>query len=201
MGSSDEMYQLGTQDAELEELNAFYYQHYYHYRRGYDETRRRIRRQASLGRLSAQQWSHLLWLALLLVSLGGGGWLFMQNQAAEKLIKAGGNLPPVATSFGPPAPTRITSTLTLTPPPPLPPKGLHIGGQAQIVNLGKMRLLARRAPGINQAVQASLADGTQVNIIDGPIEADGYTWWLINQGGKGGWSAESRLDGVVWLQP
>ena len=33
---TEEMYQRGVADAERGELHPFYYQHYYHYRRGYD---------------------------------------------------------------------------------------------------------------------------------------------------------------------
>jgi hypothetical protein len=40
-----------------------------------------------------------------------------------------------------------------------------------------------------------------VRIREGPVEADGYTWWRIEGQSGAGWSAERSKEGVVWLQP
>jgi uncharacterized protein YraI len=67
--------------------------------------------------------------------------------------------------------------------------------------VGDAALLARQGPSTDQPVQARLPEGASVVIIDGPREAEGYTWWLIDSANGGGWSAEESLEGVVWLQP
>jgi hypothetical protein len=40
-----------------------------------------------------------------------------------------------------------------------------------------------------------------VKVRDGPVEADGYRWWLIEAEVTGGWSAEGEPQGVRWLVP
>jgi uncharacterized protein YraI len=62
-------------------------------------------------------------------------------------------------------------------------------------------LLARSGPGTNEPVQARFTEGTQVTIVEGPVEADGYTWWLIEADNTNGWSADSSPEGLVWLEP
>ena len=44
-------------------------------------------------------------------------------------------------------------------------------------------------------------EGEQVQIREGPMQADGYTWWRIESRAGIGWSAERSKEGVVWLQP
>jgi hypothetical protein len=51
-------------------------------------------------------------------------------------------------------------------------------------------------------VQARFPEGTQVTITEGPVEADGYTWWRIEADNVSGWSAEGDPEtGTAWLQP
>jgi hypothetical protein len=57
-------------------------------------------------------------------------------------------------------------------------------------------LNVRDAPTISGAVLMQLKTGTYVEIVDGPIEADGYTWWqfkiLDNQLEQTGWAVENQ---------
>jgi hypothetical protein len=71
-----------------------------------------------------------------------------------------------------------------------------------VTNVGETALLAREAPAPEAPVQSRLNEGTLVQILEGPVEAEGYTWWLIqDDSATGGWSAQSSLEGVVWLEP
>jgi hypothetical protein len=38
-------------------------------------------------------------------------------------------------------------------------------------------------------------------VVEGPVEADGYTWWRIESDRGTGWSAQQSQDGVEWLKP
>jgi hypothetical protein len=71
-----------------------------------------------------------------------------------------------------------------------------------VTNVGEAALLARQAPAPEAPVQSRLDEGTLVQILEGPVEAEGYTWWLIqDDAANGGWSAQTSQDGVEWLQP
>jgi hypothetical protein len=40
-----------------------------------------------------------------------------------------------------------------------------------------------------------------VTLRDGPVDADGCRWWLVEAGKIKGWAAESDSHGNVWLLP
>src|SRR5215216_4127072 len=62
------MYERGAADADQGEPHPFYYQHYYHYRRGYDRARRRLRRP---GVRYSRPFGRTPWLiALVVVAVG-----------------------------------------------------------------------------------------------------------------------------------
>jgi hypothetical protein len=70
-----------------------------------------------------------------------------------------------------------------------------------VVNVGDAALLGRRGPSVTEPEQARFPEGTQVTILAGPVEADGYIWWHIQDDTISGWSAESSQEGVAWLEP
>lgn len=78
--------------------------------------------------------------------------------------------------------------------------GLGIGVSARVANTGSC-LNVRAAPTTAAAVLTCLVDGTTVTVRDGPAEADGYRWWLIEAGAVRGWAAEGDSRGVSWLVP
>ncbi|NJK82073.1 MAG: hypothetical protein HC876_14780 [Chloroflexaceae bacterium] len=207
MDSSRDMYERGVADAEREDLNLFYYQHYYHYRRGYDEARRKLRHVVAQPGRNA-----------LPIVLGGGGVLLLVLALVflPSLSSLSGSRRPVdmgvvaeenLTTSPSPRPTEppeitpvnqnVLEPATLTPPPPV----MQVGGRVQIVNLGGAPLRARSQPGIGFPVQTRLPEGSQATIAEGPVEADSYIWWRLESEAGGGWSAERSLEGVVWLQP
>lgn len=80
------------------------------------------------------------------------------------------------------------------------PPGLSRGASAKVVNTNSC-LNVREAPTTTSAVWACLPDGTIVTVHDGPVQAEGYRWWLIEADVTLGWSAEGEPDGVPWLVP
>lgn len=201
MGSSDEMYERGVQDATHNDFNPFYYQHYFHYRQAYDSTRRRLRRTVPADSPARRPLMFALLLAGLLGLIVGGIYLFQPD-----LVGIGAARDPEPTLALAPTtalPTRPPPTVTPTPEPPTaePEPVLRVGGAALVVNVGRATLRVRRNPGLNQPVQSSFAEGVQVTILEGPVQTDGLIWWRVEGPGSSGWSAERSPDGVVWLQP
>ncbi len=74
------------------------------------------------------------------------------------------------------------------------------GVSARVANTGSC-LNVRGLPSTSSSVLTCLVDGTTVTMRDGPVEADGYRWWLIEAGATQGWAAEGEPGGVAWLVP
>jgi hypothetical protein len=202
MGSSEEMYALGVRDAEQDSLNLFYYQHYYHYRRGYDRARRNLHKADVSPRMVLMRWLPLVSVVLVgALLLVGGAFVFSHFSEAN-----GPAASQPATSL---SQTRTAALPTPTPSPtptplptPTPEPVLHPGGKSRVVNIGSAALRARANPGLGQRVQASFSEGSQVTIVEGPVEADGYTWWRIEGEEGAGWCAEGNPEGgTTWLEP
>lgn len=122
------------------------------------------------------------------------------------------NLPDVPDS-GPILTAVVAETLTT----PLPPRGtltpgasrllvaetpgaptepeIRAGGYVKVVNTRGQHLRARAGPGLDYQVQARFEEGARLLVLDGPREADGYTWWKVQDDGQEGWCAAD------WLQP
>ncbi len=90
---------------------------------------------------------------------------------------------------GPPIPTII---LTDT---PLP---LAVGSLAQVVGVGNDELNVRNLPNRSSKVLFRAAGGTQLELIGGPLEADGFIWWRVldPQFEVEGWAAARYLQTV-----
>jgi Bacterial SH3 domain len=72
--------------------------------------------------------------------------------------------------------------------------GLAVGAAAWVREEGGKNLRRRSAPGTSSKVIDSLPPGTQVAVLDGPVEADGYHWWQVRVGdGREGWVAGEEL--------
>lgn len=194
------MYERGVADAERGELHPFYYQHYYHYRRGYDQARRRMRRTPLLF-LSGRGWLLTIGIVLvvtLTVVLGSA----FRHSSAEDLTPLA--VPEVETVTAEPLqPTRTplfpTAVPSATPEPVV--RTLRVGGSAQVANTEGRTLRGRAAPGLKAPVRIAFAEGEQVRILEGPVVADGYTWWRVEGRNGAGWAAQQSPEGVVWLVP
>jgi hypothetical protein len=99
------------------------------------------------------------------------------------------------------APTRTPLFATPTPEPTAAPAVLRVGGGATIANTQGAALRGRQSPGVQAPVAASFKEGEQVRVLEGPVEADGFTWWRVEGANGAGWSAQQSKEGVVWLQP
>lgn len=195
---TEEMYRRGIADAERGEPHPFYYEHYYQYRRGYDRARRsrglpggfyerRRRRVAQLGALA------------LVLAVGAGGLWLWRNRAGQMVAAqapAQQTTGLAATSVPTRTPVFTTPTQPLTPTPP----ALRVGGNARVTNTGGAALRGRKQPMLNAATTTTFKEGDHVTILEGPVEADGFTWWRVEGGAGAGWSAQQSKDGVVWLQ-
>ncbi len=102
---------------------------------------------------------------------------------------------PTATPF-PPTPTRtpFPPTPTLS---PTPGRGeLAVGVYVQISNTGGEGLNIRTEPGLTAQVVFSGFDDEAFLITDGPVEADGHTWWKLEASydrARSGWAAAEFL--------
>ncbi len=97
------------------------------------------------------------------------------------------------------------SSPTLTPEPEQPtrtplPK-LTVGGKARVHVIRDDTLNVRSGTGLQLAILEKLADGTVVTLLEGPVEAEGYTWWRVRTPRRTeGWVVESA-DNVQTLIP
>ncbi len=113
---------------------------------------------------------------------------------------------PTATKTPPPAVRALYLTLTPTAtatipkptPTPTPYPGLvHLGQPARV--LARTGLNVRESPSPKATRLGNLPPNAVVMVIDGPVEAEGFLWWQIdNEYGLAGWVAGS--DGEdIWL--
>ena len=72
---------------------------------------------------------------------------------------------------------------------------LAAGSNAQVSGTDGDGLRVRAAPGLAGDVQAVLIEGAQVQVVEGPVTADGYRWYRIRYDslGRTGWAAGQFL--------
>ena len=72
--------------------------------------------------------------------------------------------------------------------------GLTVGGTAWVQKAGGQSLRLRDRPGLQSNAFAGLAPGTQMTLLEGPVQDDGYPWWRIRAAdGREGWVAGTEL--------
>lgn len=198
---TEEMYRRGVADAEQGTPHPFYYEHYYHYRRGYNRTRRRL---YWLGDGSGPRplVFRLAIVAVVLLGLGVGAYSVLGRRAPQTIgapvvtaqPTAVSNVAEVAVERTP-----IFPTATTVPSPT--PVVLRVGGLARVSNTGGRPLRAREGPGLQAPARAAFSEGEEVRLLEGPEEADGYTWWRVEGASGTGWSAQRSPEGMEWLVP
>lgn len=103
---------------------------------------------------------------------------------------------PIATT-----PLTATQPTTTTSPAPAPTGGnvLAVGSPARVTAPDGLNL--RTAASASGTLIVQLATGARVTVLEGPVQAENFTWWRIDNGaGQTGWVAEG--DGqTVWLSP
>lgn len=76
-------------------------------------------------------------------------------------------------------------------------------GDDVLVTVGTTGLLKVRAnAGTSSPVQHQVPDKTQLAVVEGPVDADGYRWWKVSSesGSISGWAAEGDAE-ERWLTP
>jgi len=194
---TEEMYRRGVADAERGDPHPFYYQHYYQYRRGYDRARRSRGLTGGFYDTRRRRMRAILVVAIVVFAPAA---IYLWRGRLQPGVA---NTPQPAAALAAPTllPTRTPIFATPTPEPTAIPVGLHIGGSATVTNTQGAALRGRKQPGIQAPVAISFKEGERVRLVEGPVEADGFTWWRL-EGTRGtGWSAQQSKEGVVWLQP
>ncbi|HMT21251.1 MAG TPA: hypothetical protein PKE20_08415 [Promineifilum sp.] len=74
-------------------------------------------------------------------------------------------------------------------------QNLAIGRRARVVTAGN-RLNGRTDPNLSGAIKVSFENGEELDVIDGPVTADGYDWWLVRGKAGEGWSVDEFLEPI-----
>ena len=112
---------------------------------------------------------------------------------------------PVLTMISAPTqtPEPPTPTATSTPSDPtevvLPEGVIGVGIYVQVIGTDGAGLRMRSEPGLSGTVNFTALDAEAFLVIDGPVEADGYTWWHLEapyDQTRNGWSAGDFLSPI-----
>jgi hypothetical protein len=103
---------------------------------------------------------------------------------------------PTATAIAPEqSPTPLTTQDSSQQPPP-PSGNMAIGDYVQVNGTGGSGLRLHKSAGVASEVQYVAIDSEVFIIKDGPIEADGYVWWLLQDPyteNAAGWGVSNYL--------
>lgn len=112
------------------------------------------------------------------------------GRAAGLYTLAAVGRPQVAPALPPPGDSLSPTAL------PTPPRLLRVGMTALVQTTGGEILNLRAEPTRQSAILLYLENGMRVQIIAGPLEAEGYVWWRVRlESGLEGWAVEN--DGAL----
>lgn len=194
---TDEMFERGVADAYMGDPHPFYYRHYEPYRQGYDQTRRRMRKTGAIPVIDVRR---ILFNALFVVGLVAVGFVIYYFTTTTVIQPTLPKPTPVVLPTLPAASVMVFATNTPIPPTP-EPLALQKGKPARVQNTEGNPLRMRISPSVNARVVAYARDNQIVEVVEGPILADGYVWWQITHDEGTGWSAEHNNEGVYWIVP
>ena len=94
--------------------------------------------------------------------------------------------------------TPVPSPSTPTPVPVVPAE-IAIGVYVQVSGTEGSDLSLRADPGTNYVRLKIVAEGSVLKVLDGPVEADGYVWWQLQDVADGvvGWAVADYLEPTV----
>jgi hypothetical protein len=152
----------------------------------------------------------LILLALILVGviLARNGPTLLAGLTATKTPTPTATRAATPTSAFPPTATPVPPTPTV-PPTPVPPTAtprpaptaLAKDVLARVTPPEGLKLKVRDKASATGAILGELDLDTQVTVLEGPTDANGITWWKVDNGkGLVGWSAEG-LGTVKYLVP
>lgn len=123
--------------------------------------------------------------------------LFVYASRAEQtpvgVATAALSLIPAPTKTPPPPP----ATETPIHPTPIPPGIIGIEVYVQVIGTGGDGLRLREGPGLDQEQRFLGLEAEIFQVIDGPIQADEYTWWHLESPhaeDRHGWAVSEYLD-------
>ena len=94
-------------------------------------------------------------------------------------------------------PTPLPRPPTPTPAPPAGEGGFTIGQRVRIVGTEAEGVRFRTGPGKEYVTLAILFDGTELEVVGGPEESGGFTWWRVqDKDGTIGWIIADVLEPV-----
>ncbi len=100
-------------------------------------------------------------------------------------------------------PTAAFPTAGLSPTPTtiffLPEGVIGVGAFVQVAGTEGAGLRMRSEPGLESQINFTALDSEVFLVIDGPVEADGYTWWHLEapyDQNRNGWSAGNFLTRI-----
>jgi len=130
------------------------------------------------------------WLIIGVVSVAG---LLLCAFGARSILASYASPTATPTVFVRPTFTPVptpTSTPTPTPTPIPPPTEIAVGGNVQIVDGVNFRI----EPTTSGQLIRALAGGVVLEVVGGPQDADGFTWWQLKDvDGSIGWAAAQYL--------
>jgi hypothetical protein len=82
---------------------------------------------------------------------------------------------------------------------PAVPGEIAIGIYVKVSDTGGGDLSFRDGSGVNYARLKIVAEGSVLKVLDGPVEADGYVWWQLQDVSDGvvGWAVADYLEPTV----
>jgi hypothetical protein len=113
--------------------------------------------------------------------------------ALVNVIPAPSVAPTLPTAALTPTPTLVPIAPTLPAP---PPGDIGVGAYVQVTGTGTDGLRMRSDPGLNGDVRFLGMDSEVFQILDGPREVDGYTWWQLKaplDENRRGWAVSNYL--------
>jgi 3D (Asp-Asp-Asp) domain-containing protein len=69
----------------------------------------------------------------------------------------------------------------------------HIGGNAVVSGTGGDGLVVRDNPGLGQGARTTLTEGARVQVLEGPVTADGHQWFRVTTAAGSGWASARYL--------
>jgi len=119
--------------------------------------------------------------------LGGGlfaGFLILLNfsrpaRAPVGVVTAALTVIPSSSGTATPAAPELVPTEIPAATPTLQPGVIGIGAFVQVSGTGGDGLRLRQGPGLEAAMQFLGLEGELFQVLDGPVEVDGYTWWFV----------------------
>ena len=81
---------------------------------------------------------------------------------------------------------------------PAPAAGaIGVGQRVRVAGTDQEGIRLRSEPGVDYATLVIVEEGVELDVLDGPQEADGYLWWQLEMDdGTVGWAVEDYLESV-----